>query len=261
MQNHKIRNNEEGLFPLQKEYTLFLCDGGIMTMLYTVLIPAAGSGKRMGAGKNKLFLELRNIPILIHTLRVFDKDPNCEQIVLAVKKEEQLFIEELLNEYSITKVAAIVEGGNERQHSVYAALKAVTSKGIVLVHDAARPFIHLEVIQQLGETAKAFGAAVAAVRAKDTMKKVEDGIIQETVDRESLWVIQTPQAFKYTLLEKAERLAEEENFLGTDEAMLVERLGERVHIVESTYDNVKMTTSEDLLYGEAILNKREQEEH
>lgn len=229
-------------------------------MIYTVLLPAAGSGRRMGAGQNKLFLELRNIPILIHTLRVFDRDPNCEQIVLAVKKEEQVFIEQLLNEYRITKVTAITEGGDERQHSVYAALKAITYKGIILVHDAARPFIHREVIQRLVESATETGAAVAAVRAKDTMKKVENGIIQETVDRESLWIIQTPQAFQYALLEKAERLAEAENFLGTDEAMLVERLGERVRIVESTYDNVKMTTREDLLFGEAILNKKEQEE-
>lgn len=229
-------------------------------MIYTVLLPAAGSGKRMGAGQNKLFLELRNVPILIHTLRVFDRDPNCEQIVLAVKKEEKALIERLLKEYCITKVSAIAEGGKERQHSVYAGLKAVTTKGIVLVHDAARPFIHQEVIQQLVQAAHTSGAAVAAVRAKDTMKKAVNGIIQETIDRESLWIIQTPQAFQYTLLEKAERLAEVENFLGTDEAMLVERLGERVHIVESTYDNVKMTTREDLLYGEAILNKREQEE-
>ncbi|WP_427137809.1 2-C-methyl-D-erythritol 4-phosphate cytidylyltransferase [Psychrobacillus psychrodurans] len=229
-------------------------------MIYTVLLPAAGSGKRMGAGQNKLFLELRNVPILIHTLRVFDRDPNCEQIVLAVKKEEKALIERLLKEYCITKVSAIAEGGEERQHSVYAGLKAVTTKGIVLVHDAARPFIHQEVIQQLVQAAHTSGAAVAAVRAKDTMKKAVNGIIQETIDRESLWIIQTPQAFQYTLLEKAERLAEVENFLGTDEAMLVERLGERVHIVESTYDNVKMTTREDLLYGEAILNKREQGE-
>lgn len=229
-------------------------------MIYTVILPAAGSGRRMGAGQNKLFLKLRNIPILIHTLRVFDRDPNCQQIVLAVKKEEKIFIEQLLKEYGITKVSAIAEGGDERQDSVYAALKAVTSKRVILVHDAARPFIHQNVIDQLVQAAYTTGAAVAAVRAKDTMKKVENGIIQETVDRESLWIIQTPQAFQYTLLEKAERLAEEENFLGTDEAMLVERLGERVQIVESTYDNVKMTTREDLLYGEAILNEREQEE-
>lgn len=229
-------------------------------MMYTVLLPAAGSGKRMGAGQNKLFLELRDVPILIHTLRVFEKDPNCKHIVLAVKVEEQAFIEQLLQKHQISKVAAITEGGAERQHSVYACLKASPEQGIVLVHDAARPFIKQQVIHQLVDIAMKSGAAVAAVRAKDTMKKVADGIIQETVDRESLWIIQTPQAFQYALLEKAERLADEASFLGTDEAMLVERLGEQVHIVESTYDNVKMTTQEDLLFGEIILKNREQEE-
>ncbi|WP_313892863.1 2-C-methyl-D-erythritol 4-phosphate cytidylyltransferase [Psychrobacillus sp.] len=229
-------------------------------MMYTVLLPAAGSGKRMGAGQNKLFLELRDAPILIHTLRVFEKDPHCKHIVLAIKVEEQAFIEQLLQKYQITKVAAITEGGAERQHSVYACLKASPEQGIVLVHDAARPFIKQQVIHQLVEVAMKSGAAVAAVRAKDTMKKVANGIIQETVDRESLWIIQTPQAFQYALLEKAERLADEASFLGTDEAMLVERLGEQVHIVESTYDNVKMTTQEDLLFGEIILKNKEQEE-
>ena len=130
---------------------------------------------------------------------------------------------------------------------------------MLLVHDAARPFIQIDVIHQLVQSAEEFGAAVAAVRAKDTMKKVYNGIIQETVDRESLWIIQTPQAFQYDVLEKAERLAEQESFLGTDEAMLVERLGGNVHIVESTYDNVKVTTQEDLLLGEVILNKRKLE--
>lgn len=228
--------------------------------MYTVLLPAAGSGKRMGAGQNKLFLELRNVPILIHTLRVFEEDPKCKHIVLAVKKEEQVFIEQLLIKYSITKVAAITEGGAERQHSVYACLKASPDQGIVLVHDAARPFIKQEVIHRLVQTAMQSGAAVAAVRAKDTMKKAQNGIIQETVDREILWIIQTPQAFQFSLLEKAEKLANEDGFLGTDESMLVERLGKQVYIVESTYDNVKMTTQEDLLFGEVILNKVEQEE-
>jgi 2-C-methyl-D-erythritol 4-phosphate cytidylyltransferase len=228
--------------------------------MYTVLLPAAGSGKRMGAGQNKLFLELRQIPILIHTLSVFEQDSKCKHIVLAVKKEEKAFIEQLLLKHHITKVVAITEGGAERQHSVYACLKCSPDKGIVLVHDAARPFIKQEVIHQLVQTAMDSGAAVAAVRAKDTMKKVKNGIIQETVDRDSLWIIQTPQAFQFSLLEKAERLAEEESFLGTDEAMLVERLGEQVHIVESTYDNVKMTTKEDLLFGEVILNKLKQGE-
>ena len=210
----------------------------------------------MGAGQNKLFLELKGVPILIHTLQVFEQDPLCGYIVLATKEEERAFIEQLLVRFQITKVAAITTGGAERQHSVYACLKASPTQGIVLVHDAARPFIKQEVIHQLVQTAKERGSAIAAVRAKDTMKKVENGVIQETVDRESLWIIQTPQAFQFSLLEKAERRAQEDDFLGTDEAMLVERLGEKVYIVESTYDNVKMTTQEDLLFGEVILNKQ-----
>ncbi len=229
-------------------------------MEYTVLLPAAGSGKRMGAGQNKLFLPLRNIPILIHTLRVFQKDPKCTQIVLAVKNEEKSFIQQLLKEHTITKVSAFAEGGEERQQSVYACLQEVSVEGIVLVHDAARPFIKQHVIRQLVEDANTYGGAVAAVKAKDTMKKVKNGIIQETVDRESLWVIQTPQAFRFEILEKAERIAENDGFLGTDEAMLVERMGEPVHIVESTYDNVKITTPEDLMYGEFLLDNQEQEE-
>lgn len=135
-------------------------------MKYTVLLPVMGSGKRMGAGQNKLFLELRNIPILIHTLRVFERDPNCERIVLAVKKEEKAFIEQLLKEHCITKVSDIAEGGEERQHSVYAALKVSSSKGIILVHDAARPFIHQQVIQQLVEKANTSGAKSCARSGK-----------------------------------------------------------------------------------------------
>lgn len=127
---------------------------------------------------------------------------------------------------------------------------------IVLVHDAARPFITQEIIVRLAQTAYEKGAAIAGVRAKDTMKKVTEGVITETVDRESLWVIQTPQAFRFDLIKEAADVAEKIGFLGTDEAMLVERLGHKVHIVESSYENVKMTTKEDLLFGEAILANR-----
>ena len=127
---------------------------------------------------------------------------------------------------------------------------------IVLVHDAARPFITHNIIANLVRSAHDFGAAIAGVRAKDTMKKVREGIIEETVDRESLWMIQTPQAFQFDLIVQAEDIAEKIGFLGTDEAMLVERLGHAVHIVESSYENVKMTTKEDLVFGEAILRRR-----
>ena len=175
---------------------------------------------------------------------------------LAVKPEEREFIQQLLREYQITKVKGLPDGGEERQHSVHSCIKEMEQVEIVLVHDAARPFITQNIIASLVKRAIEQGAAIAGVKAKDTMKKVKDGIIVETVDRESLWMIQTPQAFRYDLLAEAEDVAEKVGFLGTDEAMLVERLGYPVHIVEASYDNLKMTTKEDLVLGEAILKKR-----
>lgn len=225
-------------------------------MVYDVILPAAGSGKRMGAGKNKLFLELKEKPILIHTLEVFEKDEWCRGIYLAVKDSEREFIQNLLKRYSITKVKAMPTGGDERQHSVQSCMKAIVNGDIVLVHDAARPFILEPTIHKLVEVAQQKGAAIAGVRAKDTMKRVEAGIIQETVDRSTLWMIQTPQAFRFELLQYAENHAEQDGFLGTDESMLVEREGEFVYMVESSYENVKITTKEDLVFGEAILNQR-----
>lgn len=229
-------------------------------MNYTVVLPAAGSGKRMRANKNKLLLELFDKPIFLYTLEVFQQDPNCESIWLAVKKEERTIIESYVNKFGITKVHGYAEGGMERQDSVRACLEAIPPCSVVLVHDAARPFIEKAVISELVETAKVYGAAIAAVQVKDTIKKAENGIIMETVDREQLWMIQTPQAFEYSLILSAARRALEDGFLGTDEAMLVERLNHPVQIVESTYENVKMTTPEDLIYGKAILENRIQEE-
>lgn len=226
-------------------------------MQYEVVLPAAGSGKRMGAGQNKLFLKLLEKPILVHTLEVFQQDPACTGIWLAVKPEERRFIQKMLEDYRITKVKGLPDGGAERQHSVHSCMKEMQQVDIVLVHDAARPFITHDIIAKLVQNAHHHGAAIAGVRAKDTMKKVSmNGIIEETVDRESLWMVQTPQAFRFELIMEAEDVAEKVGFLGTDEAMLMERLGHQVHIVESSYENVKMTTQEDLVFGEAILRKR-----
>ncbi|NYF25749.1 2-C-methyl-D-erythritol 4-phosphate cytidylyltransferase [Sporosarcina sp. JAI121] len=225
-------------------------------MNYTVMMPAAGSGQRMGAGYNKLFLELDDKPILIHTLEVFEGDPSCDGIILAIKPDERAKIQSLLERFTIKKVKALVNGGEERQGSVAACIRAHDAGGIVLVHDAARPFIRRSVIAELVEVADGHGAAIAGVRAKDTMKYAQAGVVEGTVDREKLWIIQTPQAFQYDLLRQASDQAQAEDFLGTDESMLVERLGEPVRIVESSYDNVKMTTQEDLVFGEALLKRR-----
>ncbi|KXH80767.1 2-C-methyl-D-erythritol 4-phosphate cytidylyltransferase [Sporosarcina sp. HYO08] len=224
-------------------------------MEYTVMIPAAGSGKRMGAGMNKLFLELSNKPILVHTLLVFEQDPACAGIIIAVKREEKPQIQAMIEQFGVTKIKALVDGGEERQQSVAACLQAYDKDDIVLVHDAARPFIRRHVIGALVETAARAGAAIAGVRTKDTMKLAPEGTVEKTVDREGLWIIQTPQAFRYGILKAASDQAAAAGFLGTDESMLVERIGHPVKIVESTYDNIKMTTKEDLLFGEVLLKQ------
>lgn len=229
-------------------------------MNYTVVLPAAGSGKRMKADRNKLLLELSGKPIFIYTLEVFDRDPNCAGMWLAVKEDERQLIEEYVEHYEVKKVKGYAIGGAERQDSVRAGLELAGPCEVVLVHDAARPFISPTVITELVEQANESGAAIAGVPVKDTIKKVQGGLITETVDRADLWMIQTPQAFRYELLLEAARLAQAEAFLGTDEAMLVERIGHPVRIVESTYENVKMTTPDDLIYGAAILASRLQEE-
>ncbi|WP_172370502.1 2-C-methyl-D-erythritol 4-phosphate cytidylyltransferase [Sporosarcina jiandibaonis] len=225
-------------------------------MDYTVMMPAAGSGQRMGAGYNKLFLQLDHKPIIIHTLLVFEGDPACKGIILAVKPDERQEIQSMLDRFEISKIKVIVDGGTERQYSVAACIEAHAENGIVLVHDAARPFLKRSVIADLVQKATEFGAAIAAVQPKDTMKTATDGVVEETVDREKLWIIQTPQAFKYEVLKAASELAARDGFLGTDESMLVERLGHPVQIVESTYENVKMTTQEDLAFGEIILKRQ-----
>lgn len=226
-------------------------------MTYQVILPAAGQGKRMGAGKNKLLLEIDSIPIFIHTLKVFDSDDRCSRIILAVNEEEKHEIKRLLAKYGITKEVKLVPGGSERQFSVYAGVEAVEEdEGIVLVHDAARPFIDIEQIQKLVQAAEKDGAAILAVPVKDTIKKAEGNKVEATYERSSLWSVQTPQAFRIGELRKAHEQALKDHYIGTDDASLVERIGLDVIIVEGNYDNIKLTTPEDLFFAESIIAKR-----
>ncbi|MFT9600483.1 2-C-methyl-D-erythritol 4-phosphate cytidylyltransferase [Mesobacillus sp.] len=228
-------------------------------MPYQVIIPAAGQGKRMGAGKNKLLLTLEGVPILVHTLRVFEADAECSGIILAINPSDEQEFKSLLKEYGIHKVSSLVTGGKERQDSVYNGLMAVHSlDGIVLVHDAARPFIRIETIHNLVEAASKDGGAIVAVPVKDTIKKAANNMVAETVERSSLWAVQTPQAFRAAVLLEAHNKAMREQFIGTDESSLVERIPHRVTIIEGDYDNIKLTTPEDLYFAEAILRKRKE---
>lgn len=224
-------------------------------MFYEVVIPAAGQGKRMNAGKNKLFVELAGKPIIVYTLQVFESDPACKGIILSINPDEEDLFLSIITQYRLTKIKKLIPGGNERQQSVYNGIKYADEHTIVLVHDGARPFIGHGLIKELSVAASRHGGAILAVPVKDTIKKAKDKAVIETVERSSLWAVQTPQAFRVPTLIKAHEMAENEQFLGTDDASLLERMGESVIIIEGNYDNIKITTPEDLYFAEAILQK------
>ncbi|WP_372402352.1 2-C-methyl-D-erythritol 4-phosphate cytidylyltransferase [Bacillus spizizenii] len=231
-------------------------------MSYDVVIPAAGQGKRMKAGRNKLFIELKGDPVIIHTLRVFDSHRPCEKIILVINEREREHFQQLLADYPFQTAIELVAGGDERQHSVYKGLKAVKQEKIVLVHDGARPFIKHEQIDKLIAEAEQTGAAILAVPVKDTIKRVQDLQVSETIERSSLWAVQTPQAFRLSLLMKAHAEAEYKGFLGTDDASLVEEMeGGSVRVVEGSYTNIKLTTPDDLTSAEAIMESESRNNH
>jgi 2-C-methyl-D-erythritol 4-phosphate cytidylyltransferase len=224
---------------------------------YVVIVPAAGQGKRMQAGKNKQFLLLEDKPVLIHTLEVFQSDDNCKGIIVAANKVEIQEMKELFSRYKLSKIFHVIEGGSERQHSVFNALKSLPDDNcVVFVHDGARPFVSKDSFVMLTKKANEVGAAVLAVPVKDTIKKVTNNEVDETVDRSSLWAIQTPQAFRVSLLKRAHEEAKIESYLGTDDASLVEKMGMKVAVVEGDYQNIKLTTPDDLLYAKMILQER-----
>lgn len=226
-------------------------------MKYEVIIPAAGQGKRMKAKKNKLWIELDGEPIIAHTLQVFGTDKNCERIILAINPAEIDGFNALKESLALPIEIKFVEGGSERQYSVKKGVDQLDNEqGLVLVHDGARPFIDHSLIYRLNHDADKMGASVLAVPVKDTIKQVNGNLVEKTIDRSSLWAIQTPQAFRVSLLKEAHALAEEKGFLGTDDASLIERLGKSVAITEGHYDNIKITTPEDLYFAKAILEKR-----
>ncbi|MCJ1779307.1 2-C-methyl-D-erythritol 4-phosphate cytidylyltransferase [Mammaliicoccus sciuri] len=223
-------------------------------MGFTTIIPAAGQGKRMGTEINKLFLEINGETIIRQTVAVFQEIDSCEQIFIAAHPDEVEIMEEHLKDFS--KVAGVIPGGKERQHSINEVLKVLINSEVVMVHDGARPFITQEKINQLYQDALTKDAVILAVQAKDTIKQVIDGVVEQTYDRSTMWQVQTPQAFKRDIILEAYEQAETQNYLGTDDASLVERAGYKVHISNGDYDNIKITTHEDLIIAHSILEKR-----
>lgn len=228
-------------------------------MRVTAIIPAAGMGKRMGAGVNKQYLLLDGKPVLAHTLAVFEGAPFVDDVCLVIPEAEIPYCREhVVEQYGFKKVRLIVPGGKERQNSVMNGLRALDGAAdddIVLIHDGVRPFIPLRTLQESVEAARVNDGALAAVPAKDTIKFVQEGIVRETPPRENLWQAQTPQTFRYGVIREAHELAEAESYLGTDDASLLERLGKRVKVVMGDYRNIKITTPEDMLLAEAFLKE------
>lgn len=221
----------------------------------SAVVAAAGKGTRMGLDMNKLYVEIQGRPVLAMTLQKFEESSLVDEIIVVTHKDEVGYCRSnITDRFSFGKVRAIVPGGPTRQQSVYNGLQQVSSDcGIVLIHDGARPFIDGSCIGECIEAAGKYGAAVAAVPAKDTVKRSDDDdFVTGTVDRNGLWYIQTPQAFRYDLILDAHRRAAEEGFEGTDDAVLAERAGHKVKLVMCNYFNIKITTKEDLVIAEAI---------
>lgn len=221
-----------------------------------VIIVAAGSGKRMRSAIAKQYIELKGRTILSYTIETFNNSENIDDIILVTSKDAVDYVRrEIIEKYGFDKVRTIVEGGVERQDSVYKGLKAVDSDtDVVLIHDGVRPFVADKYIAELESIAMEFGGCVLGAPVKDTIKVCNsEGYITDTPKRETLWLAQTPQCFKYDIIMKAYEKAEKEGYRGTDDSMLAERLGIRIKMVKGDYDNIKITTPEDLYMGEVIL--------
>lgn len=228
-----------------------------MEKVYAV-VPAAGAGRRMGGNTRKQFLVLKGKPLFVHCLEVLDGHPEVRGIVLVVTPSEEETSRRLVAAANLSKITAIVSGGSERQHSVRLGLEAVPpGTDYVLIHDAARPLLTPDLVSRTLAAARRTGAAVAAVPVKDTIKvATSGGRVARTLERSTLWATQTPQAFAFPLIYEAHRRAYTEGFTGTDDAVLVERIGLPVEIVPGDDGNIKITTPADFLLAECLLQEK-----
>ncbi len=220
------------------------------------LIPAAGLGIRMGGNTPKQYLSLGGIPLLVYSLKVFQHLECIREVILSVPASDLDYCRrEIVKPFGLEKVTQVVAGGPRRQDSVRNGLQAISDQPDgVLVHDGVRPFIDQHIVRNVIDRAGQTGAAVVAMPIHDTVKRVNhSGIIQETLKREELWQIQTPQVFRYDWLVEAHKQAQLHQWDVTDDAALIERMGYPVSVVEGSCFNIKMTKPDDLVLGEAIL--------
>lgn len=219
------------------------------------IIVAAGKGTRMKANINKQFLKLNGKPILYHTLNVFQNNKNIDEIILVAAKDEIDYIkEEIINKYNIKKIKSIEEGGATRQISVMKGLFAAKGSDVVLIHDGARPFVSDSIIEEGIKYATLYKACACGVTPKDTIKiRNRYGFSDHTPERDTLFSVQTPQCFKYNLIMQAHKKALEDGVEATDDTMIAEYYKHKVYLYEGSYSNIKITTPEDIVIGEKIL--------
>lgn len=223
----------------------------------TAIVAAAGMGKRMKMGINKQFLAIDGIPILAHTIKKIEKSNYIDFLLLIVKKTDMRYVEDIIGKYKINMKYKIVYGGKERQDSINnGLLNMPIQTDIVLTHDGARPFVSVDKIDEAIENVLDTGACVLANPVKDTIKVSTDGkLVDYTPNRDRLWQVQTPQVFKREILIKAYEQAYTEGYYGTDDCSLVEKTGVKVKLIYNSYDNIKITTREDLSIANILVKK------
>lgn len=223
---------------------------------------ASGIGKRMGAGKNKVLLELGGKLLVFYALKAFEKCQEIDGILIVIKREEIELAKKIVKKYKIKKVIGVIAGGKERQFSGLNAVLYLDSilkdksGAVVLFHNGANPFVASEEISESIKNAKKYGACAVAHPTKDTIKEVDkNGLVIRTLERSKLWNMQTPQVIKFQLAYRAFTKADKDNFIGTDDVSLVERMGKKVKIIKASENNFKITTPTDLELAKIIIKK------
>lgn len=223
------------------------------------IILSAGKGKRMNSDISKQYLEINDKPIIYYALKAFEKS-NVDEIIIVVGKGDVEYVKkEIIEKYNISKITNVVEGGEERYDSVINGLEYLNDEDLVLIHDGARPLIKTEEINRIIEEVKISGACIAGMPSKDTIKIVnEEGVVVSTPERKKIWQIQTPQAFGVGIIKLAYmKMREVDDKTITDDAMVIEKYTDtKIKVIETSYENIKVTTPEDLIFVERIIESR-----
>ena len=224
--------------------------------LCSAVVVAAGSARRM-EGIDKILTPLGELPVLVHTLYAFQDCPVIGEVIVVTREDLLVEVSQICKDFALDKVRKVLVGGAERIHSVQAGLREVDPEAeLIAIHDGARPLVTSEVIEEAVAAAARSGAAAPAIPVIDTIKRWEDGLAVETVDRSTLRAVQTPQVFEAGLIRAATQKALEDGELLTDDCGAVERLGKKVTLTQGCRENIKITTPLDLVLGEAILTAR-----